>query len=94
MKEYKPLLTPWTEIVDQCLRGKQLESFISLKSVGDFIDGFQVIAPADVTGRQLEQLLKESGLDVRTPMARGSPGSFWVQLASGPFDLAHNLPLF
>ena len=87
-------MTPWSEIIDRCLRGREPAQFLKLDSVGDFIDGFQIMAPTGVTGRQLELLLMESGLDVHPPMVRGPRGTFWVQFKSGPYDLQHNQPIF
>ena len=60
--------------------------------MGDFIDGFELVVPDDITGMQLQRGMKESGLDVMSPLAKRARGSFWFQLASGPGDLASVMP--
>ena len=46
-----------------------------------------------LTGSVLQRMLKEHGIDVNTPLAKNPPGTFWLTLRSGPFDLCHNLPV-
>ena len=46
----------------------------------------------DTSALYLERFLKERGLDVYTPTMRGNLRRWWVQFASGPFDLEHNIP--
>ena len=75
------------------LDGKEPQPFKGLKSVDDFIDGFQLAAPPGFTARQLDRLLKDKGLEVLYPQPQRSPGRFWIRLAGGPYDLAHNIPL-
>ena len=58
------------------LRGKMAANFIKLKSVDDFIDGFELTVPNDMSGRQLQRFLKESGLDASVPAAQPKPGTF------------------
>ena len=48
IKENKILLTPWSEILAACLREKEPQPFMLLKSVSDFIDGFQLFAPSSL----------------------------------------------
>ena len=40
IKSHKHLLVPWQKIMARCLATKQPQSFLQLKSVDDFIDGF------------------------------------------------------
>ena len=93
IKQNKILLTSWTLIMDRCLRSKSNFPFRSLKSVKDHIDGWQMYAGNDQTGRNLQQVLKENGLDVWMPSPRKAPGHFWIKLKGGPYDLNHNRPL-
>ena len=53
LKEMKPLLTSWDQILARCLEGLQPARFTDLKSVDDFIDGIQVRAPEDMTWQQI-----------------------------------------
>ena len=92
MKQNKNLLVPWGEILAQCLQGLESQEFLPFKTVNDFIDGFLVDTQADTTALHLERFLKERGLDVYTPTMRGNLRLWWVQFASGPFDLEHNIP--
>ena len=64
-----------------------------MRSVEDFIDGFELAVPAEITGPQLQRILKECGLDVAHPIAKNIKGHWWFQLASGPYDVAHVMPL-
>ena len=41
----------------------------------------------------MQRLLKDYGLDVSYPAAQKTNGHFWLQLASGPFDIPHIMPL-
>ena len=74
------------------LEGKKSSPFQKLKSEGDFIDGFEMTVPTDMSGRQLQRLLKESGLDASVPSARHKPGCFWIQIASGKQDIQSVMP--
>ena len=87
IKDHSNLLVPWYEIVAKCLEGKQSVPFQKIKSEGDFIDGFEMTVPTDMSGRQLQRILKESGLDASVPRAQQKVGSFWIQIASGKQDI-------
>ena len=76
----------------RCLEDKEAAQFLKLKSVDDFIDGFELKTTPDVSAQQLQRLLKEAGLDAKYPMARQQAGSYWLQLASAPFDVASVMP--
>ena len=47
----------------------------------------------EYTGPQLQRQLKDVGLDVKSPIAKRTPGTFWIQLQNGPYDVAHNQPI-
>ena len=64
-----------------------------LKYGSDFIDGVQLLVDRKASGSQLQRIFKEQGLDVNQPLAKNPPGCFWLTLRSGPFGLAHNMPL-
>ena len=84
IKDNSNLLVHWNEILARCLEDKEAATFKNLKSVTDFIDGFELKVPSDLTARQLQRLLKECGLDATVPTARQQTGTYWLQLASGP----------
>ena len=48
LKEVKPLLTSWDQILARCLGRLHSDRFTNLKSVDDFIDGIQIRAPDDL----------------------------------------------
>jgi len=87
LKTYSALLTPWSEVMAAALRGRSPTSFEKITDVDDFIDGFLMAAPADMGAGWLQRILKDAGIDVHPPKIRTFPGSFWVQLASGPYEL-------
>ena len=70
IKDHSNLLVHWNEILTKCLEDKESVSFKNLKSVGDFIDGFEFKVSTDMTGRQLQRVLKDCGVDATVPMAR------------------------
>ena len=92
-KEFKHLLIPWNDIIRACLEGKNNRPFLCMRSVSDFIDGFQVNVPSQTPINQVERYLRDFELDVMPPIAKIPDGCFWIQLANGPFNLLHNLPL-
>ena len=50
LKLHCNMLVPWSHIMTTCLTGKRPQLFVKLKSVSDFIDGFQLTAPDSMTG--------------------------------------------
>ena len=93
IKEHSCHLKSWRAILDPLVEGLRSQKFERLKSVDDFIDGFQLLVATSITARQLQQMLKDHGLDVKQPVSQQTPGRFWVQIATGPLDLPHNAPL-
>ena len=73
--------------MEQALRGRNNTEFQKITDVDDFIDGFLMVAPADLGAGWLQRILKDAGIDAIMPKVRTYPGSFWVQLASGPYEL-------
>ena len=53
LKEFNPLLTSWTQIVDYSLNGQKAKMLIKIPEVDDFIDGFLINAPDYVSARWL-----------------------------------------
>ena len=43
--------------------------------------------------QQVQRLFKDYGLDAKPPKVRRKKGHCWVQLASGPYDLEHNITM-
>ena len=70
IKEYGGLLTHWDDVMTTLVKNKQSKKIFALKTVDDFIDGFELQAPEGLGVRQLERLLKEQGLNVTTPTAK------------------------
>ena len=68
----------WPQIMEACLKDKRNSLFKSIKSVSDFIDGFQINLASGQTARELQRLLKENGLDVKAPRAKLAPGHYWL----------------
>ena len=93
LRDYKHLLKPWSEILSMLLMTKESKPFLEVSSASDFIDGLQLNVPGHMNGKNLQRLLADHDLDVLQPIWQASPGRFWLQLASGPFDLTHNMPL-
>ena len=93
VRDQEDLLVKWEDIMEACLRGATPQQLRQLNSVSDFIDGFAIRAPNGMTGGDLRRILKNKGMDVKPPIERKGPGDFWLQLANGPYDLAHNSPL-
>ena len=93
IKENKPLLVHWNAILHTCLADKEPKKFIRLKSVADFIDGLLVVVPKGIKTQQVQRIFRDHGLDVMPPRMQKKSGNFWVQLASGPYDLEHNIPI-
>ena len=77
LKEYRGLLTHWSDILNPLVLTKQSKKIFALKTVQDFIDGFELNVPKGIGIRQLQRLLKEKGLDVNPPFARADC-RFWV----------------
>ena len=84
---------PWTAILARALHDKEQKPFMPLRSNSDFIDGFEMTVPDDISAGHLQRMLKEHGLDVLQPLGKNRRGCFWVTFRSGPFTLEHNLPL-
>ena len=78
LKANKNLLTPWTSILDACVDGKESKMLLPLKSVGDFIDGFEVVAPDGFNAQQLCRFFKDHGIDVQLPKVRKKRSHYWV----------------
>ena len=76
--------------MESLLEGKPPAKFKTLTSVCEFIDGFELRVNEEYTGPQLQRQLKDVGLDVKSPIAKRTPGTFWIQLQNGPYDVAHN----
>ena len=93
LKGLRNLLTPWNNILERCLQGKQSRSFLPLKSVGDFIDGLEVFVAEAFNVQKLQRYFKDFGLDVHPPKVRKKTGHFRVKLSSGPYYLEHNIPI-
>ena len=51
IKDNSNLLVNWNEILAKCIEDKEAATFKNLKSVSDFIDGFELKVSADLTGR-------------------------------------------
>ena len=51
IKANKSLLVHWESVMDNCLSDKEPKQFLGLKKVGDFIDGFMIQAPKDLSGQ-------------------------------------------
>lgn len=67
IKDNKPILKRWTDILEACLRGKVPQPFLRMQSIDDFIDGFQLFCPPGFTVRSLERLLRDKGLEITRP---------------------------
>ena len=93
VRDHQKLLVNWDDIMRACLREATPIQLLELSTVSEFIDGFSIKAPASTTASHLRGLLKKHGLDVKQPRPQKTPGTFWVQLASGPSDLPSNAPL-
>ena len=93
LRDYKHLLRPWREILASLLITKESKPFLEVSSAADFIDGLQLDVPRTLGPKQLHRLLNDHWLNVLQPQWQPIPGRFWLQLASGPFDIAHNMPL-
>ena len=55
LKENQNLIVPWDEIMDNYLEGKESRSLNGMKSVGDFIDGAELLVHRSLTGPQLQR---------------------------------------
>ena len=78
LKENRNLIIKWDVIMEYCLEGKESKSFLSIKSIDDFIDGFELSVNERMTGAQLQRKLRDLGLDVLPPKALNRSGIFWV----------------
>jgi len=67
VRDHRELLVKWDDILQDCLRGATPQQLLQLDSVTEFIDGFAIRAPANMTATQLRALLKQCGLDVKQP---------------------------
>ena len=92
LKEYGSLLPSWDDVLEALVQNRSSRSVERLKSVDDFIDGFELKVPDGLCFRQVQRILKEKGIDALSPQGRAE-GRHWVQLGSGPYDLDHNLPI-
>ena len=92
LKEYEGLLPSWDDVLTTLVQNRSSRSVERLKSVDDFIDGFELKVPDGLGFRQVQRILKEKMIDALPPNGR-SAGHLWIQLGSGPYDLDHNLPI-
>ena len=93
VRDHQDLLVKWDDIMIACLKGSKPQELRKLTTVDDFIDGFAIRVPDGLTSAELRRILKDHGLDVKPPREQKSPGSYWLQLASGPYDLVKNTQL-
>ena len=50
LKENQNLIVRWDDILGNYLSGKQSKSFLILRSISDFIDGFELRVDQSLTG--------------------------------------------
>ena len=55
LKENSNLIIEWNDIMKYCLEGKESKSFLSIRSIDDFIDGFEISVNEGMTGAQLRR---------------------------------------
>ena len=55
LKENKNLVTPWSDIMESLLEGKAQTKFQTLKSIDEFIDGFELRVNEEYTGPLLQR---------------------------------------
>ena len=91
VENHQDNLMQFDMVMRQCVRGCKYPGFRPVRARSDFCDGFLFLKMHCNTSKSLKSFLKGHKLDVLLPSATMDDDYFFVHLASGPFDLAHNL---
>ena len=93
LKEHRPKLARFSDIMRSAMAGAEMPAFESLVNTPDFTDGFLLRQCHLASGWALRRFLMEQGLDVMYPRSHRHPGQHFFQLFTGPVGIEHNLGL-
>ena len=62
-------LMPFDAVMKKCIRGRKYPSFVNLKSLSDFTDGFMVFKGDHKGAKELQSFLKGYQMEVLRPNA-------------------------